>query len=112
MGFSWRYARPDKFPITIFEAYPEFLYLVTDKLLSRWKEAGAASGLDQSATDSGVAAAYRKYRESLHDIPEVEKLFNLGRTHAYHEKMTLDELRVLLAATNQLGEDLAALKLT
>jgi hypothetical protein len=64
------------------------------------------------AASPSVATAYRRYRESLQDVPEVETFLSLGRTHAYYSRSTVEEVSVLLAATTRLGEDLAALGLT
>ena len=88
VGFSLRYAPQDKL-MTLFDAYPTYLGIITEK----WEER-IHLPLD----------AYHTYRESLAEIPVVQRTFSRGRQYVDYSDLSPEEVRQILEATDRLAE--------
>ena len=87
-GFTLRYAPKDKL-MTLFDAYPTNLGVISEKWVAR----------NQLPPD-----AYRMYRESLAEIPVVQRTFSRGRQYVNYSDLSPAEVRQILEATDQLAE--------
>jgi hypothetical protein len=89
-GFSVRYAPKGKL-VTILQAFPTYMTLAREDWLAPWGD---------------YQEAYRAYRVELNDIPEILRIFSRNGLLVYYDKLTPDQLRVLLEATDQLAAKL------
>jgi hypothetical protein len=88
VGFSLRYAPKDKL-MTLFDAYPTYVGIITEK----WE-----------ARIQLPPVAYRTYRESLAEIPVVQRAFSRGRQYVDYSDLPPEEVRQILEATDRLAE--------
>ncbi len=52
--------------------------------------------------------AYQAYRSTLEAIPEVRRLYGRKGRYVYYDRLTVDEVRVILQATDSLAHALVA----
>lgn len=90
IGFSLRHHGQDKKKkrYTFFDAYPTYISVVKEEWV-------AEREIPQEI--------YREYREAVSNIPEVQQTFSRGGRYVYYAKLTIDETRVLLEATDHLA---------
>lgn len=88
IGFSLRHHGQDKKKHTFFDAYPTYISVVKEEWV-------AEREIPQEI--------YREYREAVSNIPEVQQTFSRGGRYVYYAKLTIDETRVLLEATDHLA---------
>ena len=89
-GFSLRYAPKDK-RITIVDAFPNGISVFLEKRLKDW-----GNPIDE----------YRTYRAKVDVIPEVSQVYSQARRTVFHERITPDDLRLILDATDGLARAL------
>ncbi len=89
-GFSLRYAPQGK-AITIIDAQPTYISLFKKDWLSQWEN---------------PVQAYQEYLEAVNRIPEVRRVNGENRRYVRFDRLTLDDMRLLLEATNRLAREL------
>ncbi|MBC8446630.1 MAG: hypothetical protein H8D78_02675 [Chloroflexi bacterium] len=92
VGFSLRYAPKTKL-VTIFDAYPDYMCLFMEKWLPSWGH---------------PTAAYQAYREAIGGIPEVDRTLVRDGRYMSYARMSLEDVRTVLEATDRLARALAA----
>jgi hypothetical protein len=91
-GFSLRYAPKDRL-ITIVDAFPTGFSVFMENRLKDWGDP-----IDE----------YQTYRAKVNVIPEVTQVYSQVRRTVFHERITPDDLRLILEATDELARALVA----
>jgi hypothetical protein len=93
VGFSLRYAPQAKL-VTIFDAYPDYMSLFMERWLGSWGH---------------PTAAYQAYREAITGIREADQTIVHGGRYMSYARMSVEDVRTILEATDRLARALAAM---
>jgi hypothetical protein len=88
VGFSLRANAPNGTLTTILDAYPTYISLFVEKWLPGWGD---------------PVDAYRAYRAAVDTIPEVRRINSQSKRYASYDRLSPDEMRILLDASDKLA---------
>lgn len=97
VGFSLLVPMNGKFITTNFRAFPDNLWLLTEK------------NLDTFTRLKEFDEVYQKYNNDVYTIPTAQNTLALGHVQLKHDIVTTDQLETILRATNNLIEDILKL---